>query len=80
MMRRREGGRVMIDISEEEYVSLIAMLAYAAGNALGEGVDRSKSVLRLLNSINDGDPNWTPLEIGAQGAATSPNKAERARS
>ncbi|HTB10975.1 MAG TPA: hypothetical protein VK752_05365 [Bryobacteraceae bacterium] len=60
-MMRREGGRVVIDISEEEYTLLLLKLGYATGRAT-DMADRN-ACLRLANAINEGNPQWTPYEV-----------------
>lgn len=59
-MMRREGDRVLIDISKDEYLELLLMLGYAIGAA---SRPFQKSWLRLVNSINEGNPQFTPYEI-----------------
>lgn len=71
-MMRREGGRVVIDISEEEYESLLLCLGYATRKAMStlHGYDEhlhrtvpsrdhklATSWLRLTNAINEGNPD-----------------------
>lgn len=58
-MIRREGGRVLIDISEGEYEELMMALGYAAGALLRER-GSAKGVLRLADAINEGNPDYTP--------------------
>lgn len=53
---KRENGRVIIDISEDEYQWLIFALG-AATATLGP------PVLKLDNAINEGNPAWTPYPI-----------------
>jgi hypothetical protein len=75
---RRENGRVVIEISEEEFESLLLCLGYATGAASAKppGYDDhrhrtvplheyklAESWLRLANSINKGNPQWTPYKI-----------------
>jgi hypothetical protein len=54
---RRENGRVLIDISEHEYVCLLFMLGYALG------CNSRPDWWRLVNSINDGNPDYIPYAI-----------------
>lgn len=73
-MMRREGGRVVIDISDEEFDSLTLALGMATGWALRIGnKSASDSWLRLVNSVNVGNSNFTPYEV-----AQEPKPAEAA--
>ena len=71
-MMRREGGRVLIDICEEDYGWLMIALAFATGASVREVLDRAVDAprwcsaarwLRLANSINEGNPDWTPYAV-----------------
>jgi hypothetical protein len=64
-MMRREGGRVLIDISDDDYNWLMMVLGFATAHATPYGIVRPIGVLRLANAINEGNPNWTPYEIPA---------------
>lgn len=74
-MMRREGGRVVIDISGDEYTLLLLALGVATGKA--SMPDRARDLpgalmdhfLRLANSINEGNPNWTPYLVDAPKAS-----------
>jgi hypothetical protein len=61
-MMRREGGRVVIDISEDEFNSLLIMTGYAiAARRAHEPLPYGW--VRLANSINEGNPNFTPYWV-----------------
>jgi hypothetical protein len=62
MPMRRENGRVVIDISQDEFDELLLALGYAAGDLMREG-GNPYAMLRLANSINEGNPAWTPYEL-----------------
>lgn len=61
-MYRRENGRVVIDISEDEFAELLLAMGFAIGGASGFQGFR-QAWLRLVNSINEGNPNFTPYEV-----------------
>lgn len=60
-MMRREGDRVVIEISAEEFSTLLICIGYAIG-ARREHEPLPWGWLRLANSIN-GNPDWTPYEV-----------------
>jgi hypothetical protein len=61
-MMRRENGRVVIDISNDEFDSLLIMTGYAiAARRAHEPLPWGW--VRLANAINEGNPNWTPYAI-----------------
>jgi hypothetical protein len=62
-MMRRENGRVVLDISEEEY----GMLLFAVGLATSSTncVEHRAGVIRLTNALNQGNPAWTPIDVDA---------------
>jgi hypothetical protein len=66
MSLRRVAGRVLIDISEDDYETLMLVLGFATGRAIGRpDLMRPKTILMLANAINEGNPNWTPYDDGA---------------
>jgi len=62
MMRRENGRRVVIDISEEEFDVLMIALGIAAGSRIGQR-ESAREIFRLVNTINEGNPDFTPYEI-----------------
>ena len=56
MSYREVDGRVHIELTREEYGLLNMALGAAASTEMGWGRD----FIRLANTINDGNPNWTP--------------------
>lgn len=67
-MMRRENGRVFIEISEDEWDVLLIVLGFAAGHACDQDWERhlQRSIFRLANSINEGNPNWTPYYVAEE--------------
>ena len=64
-MMRRENGRVVIDLSEEDWDGLLRVLGFAWASARTEAAEvrtvLSKDfILRLANAVNEGNPRWTP--------------------
>jgi hypothetical protein len=56
-----KGDRVVIDMTREEYNLLLIALGYATGAA--KNLDLQQAFLRLVNMINEGNPNYTPYEV-----------------
>lgn len=69
MSYKREGDRVTIEISVEQYLSLMLVLGSATGalqrRAGWLGAVDPRAVLRLANAINEGNPNHRPYEVKA---------------
>lgn len=56
-------GRVILTISHEDYNTLLLCLGFAAGSAMKETqLPMAHAFLKLANSINVGNPDWTPYE------------------
>ena len=62
-MMRREGGRVVIEISEDEFDLLLIAMGYATAAATTSGLAWRNNMLRLVNAINEGNLNYTPYEV-----------------
>jgi hypothetical protein len=64
-MMRRECGRVLIDISEDDFTNLLMLLGFAwtAADARSGGPIDGDFVLRLANAINESNPDWTPYDV-----------------
>lgn len=60
-MMRREGGNVVITITNDEFEKLLLALGFATG-AVEHAMVR-RSFLLLVNSINEGNPSFTPYEV-----------------
>ncbi len=59
---KRENGRVLIDISEDEFETLLIVIGYAVGaRSLGEPLPHSW--ISLTNAVNEGNPRWTPYQV-----------------
>lgn len=56
---------VLIELTMDQFHRLLIHLGEAAGAAAGRGEDITP-YLRLANTINEGNPNWTPYAIPAQ--------------
>ncbi len=56
---KREGDRIIIDLTQEQWEILVYALGYATGNA-HHGLQ--KVLWQLANEINDGNPNWVPYK------------------
>jgi hypothetical protein len=56
-MFERVGGRVKIDLSEQDYHQLIFVLGNAAGMLVKQGSD-AYEIKALADAINEGNPNW----------------------
>ena len=65
MPMKRENGRVLIDISEDQFGSLLLCLGYAIGAAASDGkaTKTANNWLRLTNAINEGNPHYTPYKV-----------------
>jgi hypothetical protein len=63
---KRENGRVVIEIEEGQFALLLLALGIATGNA-GQS-DFAAAFLRLANTINEGNPDWTPYKLPAETA------------
>jgi len=60
-------GHVIITLNRQDYDSLLLCLGFASGSAMKEGsLSIADSFLRLANSINYGNPYWTPYETSNQ--------------
>jgi hypothetical protein len=77
-MMKRENGRVLIDISEDDFYGLVFVLGFAGGAAVEQknGVVTLRRTLELANAINEGNPNWTPYDTSAMSSEPGPDEAE----
>jgi hypothetical protein len=60
---QRINGRVIIDISEDEYMSLMLALGYAIGARHRDEGRLPKGWLLLSNAINAWNPHFIPYEV-----------------
>lgn len=59
-----EGDIVVMRVTREDYDALLVLLGIAVG-AL-EDPRMRKMALRIANSINRGNPRWTPYWVGEE--------------
>ena len=59
---QRINGRVIIDISEDEFESLLLALGYAIGARHRDEGAMPKEWVRLVNAVNKGNQNFIPYE------------------
>ena len=56
--------RVELDLSRDDFELLLQAMGFAAGAAKKAGNrDLFKSMLRLANDVNAGNPRWTPYDV-----------------
>ena len=64
MMRREpQTGCVVIELSPDDFDSLLICIGYAAGAAAERDIKLFYRWMRLANSVNDGNPDYLPAEI-----------------
>ena len=66
---KRENGRAVIDITEDDYEILLWALGVATTTTAPEGCPVNWRLLALANRINEGNPAWVPYEIPATSEA-----------
>jgi hypothetical protein len=69
MSMKRENGRVVIDISDADYKMLLIALGMAMAVSLGDD-ERVALIVRLANTINEGNPDWTPYALSSPAPAS----------
>jgi hypothetical protein len=62
-MMKRENERIQIDISVDEWGNLLLLMGYALAARRKQTGIMPWHWLRLINSINEGNPQFTPYEI-----------------
>jgi hypothetical protein len=64
-MMKRENGRVQIDVSVDEWERMLWLTGVAIGGLRREGASIGLfwRHMQLMNSINEGNPEFTPYEI-----------------
>ena len=62
MSYRREGDIVTLTLSADEFSSLQIGLGYTLAIARTKDPDLWKRWIRLINSLNDGNPRWAPMK------------------
>ncbi len=63
MSYSEKDGQVVLTISREDYNSLIFLLGIATGEALRNG-HKLAPHLEFLDRLNQGNPNYTPYQVG----------------
>lgn len=59
-----KGDTVMLHMSRDDYERLLLVMGTATGAALmGRGVLNANEVIKLLNRLNEGNPNYTPYQV-----------------
>lgn len=66
-MTAKKEGRVTIEMSEEEHDRLICMMGYAVGAAMRQDSDLGWGWIRLVNRLNEGNPDFVPYKIPDRG-------------
>lgn len=62
-MMRRENGQVHLTITTDEFNTILMALGGFLSAAMQDQHPLAIHVLRVANSINIGNPDWTPYEI-----------------
>jgi hypothetical protein len=55
---RRENDRIYIELSAQQFEVLLLGLGMAAGCAAKDNPGLFRSLLRLANAVNEGNPEW----------------------
>lgn len=64
MSYREEGGQVTLTMSREDYESFNVVMRRAF--QLSRGRKFCVMAARLLDRLNQGNPNYTPYQVGAE--------------
>ena len=62
MSYRVEKGKVILELTPEQFDRILIMAGYATGAAQLRG-DSPVDFIRLVNEINEGNPHFTPYQI-----------------
>lgn len=62
-MHTETNSTVRITLTRDEFDLLLLSLGIAAGMASEDNPKLFRSIFRLVNAINDGNPNFTPYQI-----------------
>jgi hypothetical protein len=55
--------KVVLELSRDDFLRLIMAIGLAGGAAKREGLtEYFRTMIRLANTINQGNPGWTPYE------------------
>ena len=61
--------RVKLDLSREDYEHLLFVLGFAAATMFEQAEnERALSIIKLADTLNEGNPNWTPYTAKEGGA------------
>lgn len=61
MSWKREGDRVTVEMSVDDWERLVFTVGFAWGYALRENdLNRAQWITRFFDAINEGNPNYTP--------------------
>ncbi len=63
MAYKREGDTVFLTMTVDQYELLLLALGYATGAASKDGSSFFWTFVRLVNELNEGNPNFTPYEL-----------------
>jgi hypothetical protein len=64
MTYKRHDDRVTLELTVDDFGSLLLALGYACGAAHSKGEPKMfYAWMRLANVVNDGNPDFTPYEI-----------------
>lgn len=61
-----EKGNIVLTMTRDEYSLLLLQLGYALGALSKENSlprELMNQALKLVNSLNEGNPNWKPYEL-----------------
>jgi hypothetical protein len=64
-MFERKDEQIVITISEDEWNFLLISLGIASGWYFSHRPETFPKVLRLVNTLNEGNPHYTPYEVPA---------------
>lgn len=54
---------IVLTMTRDDYSRLLIAMGMAVGAALGRGMLNTKEVIKLLNRINEGNPNYSPYQV-----------------
>jgi hypothetical protein len=71
MGMRRENGKVLIEITDAEFAMLLLALGFATGSTTDDR-DLKIRILRLVNSVNEGNPDFDSYAVPEPVGETEP--------
>jgi hypothetical protein len=66
MSYREENGQVILSMSREDYDALLIRLGLAAGVAATCDKALFAEHVKMLNRLNEGNPNYRPYQVEAK--------------